>query len=521
MATNSQGYQINKNPIAQSFFVDAVSGIYITKIDLYFAQKDTNFPVSVQIRTMENGTPTEDIIPGTTVFLGGASVNVSADASAVTTFTFPEPVYLTGLTDYALIVNADSPDYKIYIAEINEFLLGSTEKRVDRQPILGSLFYSQNGVTWTPSQDKDLTFKLYQARFNHTQGQIVLHNASVPKQLLKDNPLTVAASDATVTVYHPNHGLQIGQDIGITGATATGGISANSINGTRTITAVDWTGYRFEADSAADSDVIGGGSSILTSKNIPFTVVYPNVQSIIPTSTNMTTWARFTTGKSFAGNETAFQKESLYNLIEANATNHAAKTPYLIAYDSAEEAELGSNIKSLDVAYPIATADSNVSPMLDLQRASMTFVNNIIDRADSAAISGFNTQFNYVDETSPSGGSSAAKHIMEPVVLEQDAVGLKIILSANRPSSSDIQVYYRTATGDEILSDQNWVLQAEDTNNPADESQLIYREYRYLPGGIGGNLSSFTQFQVKIIMRSTNAARIPIIKDLRVIALSV
>ena len=110
---------------------------------------------------------------------------------------------------------------------------------------------------------------------------------------------------------------------------------------------------------------------------------------------------------------------------------------------------------------------------------------------------------------------------MEPVVLEQDAVGLKIILSANRPSSSDIQVYYRTATGDEILSDQNWVLQAEDTNNPADESQLIYREYRYLPGGIGGNLSSFTQFQVKIIMRSTNAARIPIIKDLRVIALSV
>ena len=206
MAVNSQGYKINKHPIAQSFFVDAVSGIYITKIDLYFAQKDTNFPVSVQIRTMENGTPTEDIIPGTTVFLGGASVNVSADASAVTTFTFPEPVYLTGLTDYALIVNADSPDYKIYIAEINEFLLGSTEKRVDRQQILGSLFYSQNGVTWTPSQDKDLTFKLYQARFNHTQGQIVLHNASVPKQLLKDNPLTVAASDAPVTVYHPTHG---------------------------------------------------------------------------------------------------------------------------------------------------------------------------------------------------------------------------------------------------------------------------------------------------------------------------
>jgi hypothetical protein len=521
MATNSQGYQINKNPIAQSFFIDVSSGIYITKLDLFFSSKDGSFPVSVQIRTMENGTPTEDIIPGTHVSLGGASVNTSTNATVATTFNFIEPVYLTGLRDYAIIVNADSPDYKIYIAEINEFLIGSTEKRVDRQPVLGSLFYSQNGVTWTPSQDKDLTFKLYQAKFNKTSGQIVLHNASVPRELLLTNPLTVASGDATVTVKHLNHGLQVGQDIGITGAVDVGGISASNINGTRTITAVDWTGYQFEAGENADSDVIGGGSSILTSKNIPFTSLYPHVQSILPNNTNMNTWARFTSGKSFAGTETAFQKEELYSPIEANATNHANNTPFLLAYDSAEITELGANIKSLDVAYPLITSDSNVSPMLDLQRASMTLINNIIDRPDSVASSGFNAQFNYVSETSPNGGSSAAKHIMEPVVLEQDAVGLKILLSANRPQQSDFQVYYRTATGDEILSDKNWVLQAEDTNNPADENQTIYREYRYLPGGIGGNLSAFTQFQVKVVMRSTNTSRIPIIKDLRVIALSV
>lgn len=520
MATNSQGYKINKNPIAQSFFVDTTSGIFVTKVDLYFYTRDTNFPVSLQIRSMENGTPTEDIVPGSHVKISGSSVNTSINATSATTFTFEEPVYLKGQTDYAIVVTADSPDYRIYVAQINEFLLGSTEKRVDRQPILGSLFLSQNGVTWTPSQDKDLTFKMYKAKFSSTSGEIILNNAAVPKQSLVNNPLKVVSGDATVTVNHLNHGLQIGQDISISGATATGGISANSINGTRTITAIDWTGYQFEADSSADSDVIGGGNGIIASKNIPFTTLYPHMQALIPTNTNLASYARFTTGKSFAGTETAFQKQSLYSLIETNATNHSVKFPYLIAYDSAETTEL-SGAKSLNISYPITTTDDNVSPMLDLQRASVSLINNIIDRADSSASTGFNTQFDYIDETSPSGGSSAAKHIMEPVVLEEDAVGLKILLSANRGPECDFLVYYRTATGDEILSDQNWVLQAEETNNPADESQLVYREYRYLPGGVGGNLSAFTQFQVKIIMRSTNTARVPIIKDLRVIALSV
>lgn len=520
MAINSQGYQINKNPIAQSFFVDTVSGIFVTKVDLYFSAKDNNFPVSIQIRSMENGTPTEDVVPGSHIKLSGSSVNVSADATTATTFTFDEPIYLKGETDYSIVVNADSPDYRIYVAKINEFLLGSTEKRVDRQPTLGSLFLSQNGVTWTPAQDKDLTFKIYKANFTNTTGQIALNNAKVPKQSLINNPLKVVSGDATVTVNHLNHGLQIGQDISISGATDTGGISSANINGTRTITAVDWTGYQFEAGANADSDVIGGGNSIITSKNIPFTTLYPHVQTLLPINTNFSSFAKFTTGKSFAGSETAFQKQSDFSLIEANATNHSSKFPYLVAYDSAETSELGG-VKSLSVLYPISTSDNNVSPMLDLQRASMSLVNNLIDKPDSVASAGFNAQFDYIAETSPSGGSSAAKHIMEPVVLEEDAVGLKILLSANRGPECDFLVYYRIATGDEILSDQNWVLQAEETNNPADESQTVYREYRYLPGGVGGSLSAFTQFQVKIVMRSTNTARVPIIKDLRVIALSV
>lgn len=523
MATTSQGYKVNKHPIAQSFFVDAINGIYVTKIDLYFAAKDNNFPVNLQLRSMDNGYPSStEIIPGTQVVVAGSSVNTSADATSATTFTFAEPVYLKGLTDYAIVLTADSKDYTVYVAETNEFLIGSTEKRVDRQPVLGSLFYSQNSTTFTAIQNQDLTFRLHQAKFRNTSGEIVLNNADVPRKLLYPNPITVTSGSSTVTVRHVNHGLQIGEDINITNidSSGVGGISYNSLTGTRTITKTDWTGYQYTADSSADSDVIGGGNNVLSTKNIQYHIIYPHVQTLIPDNTSVDAGIKATTGKSFAGTETAFQKNSSYQSIVIN-TDNIGETTHLVANSNSETNELGANIKSLDLSIQLSTLDSNVSPMIDMQRTSASLIGHVIDKQDSAATSGFNVPINFVNETQPTGSSSASRHIMSPVILDQDAVGLKIITSVHRPSAADFLIYYRTATGDEVLSDKNWVYLPEETNNPSDENPNIFREYRYLAGGTGGNLSAFTQFQVKIVMRSTNSAKVPVFRDLRVIALSV
>ena len=38
--------------------------------------------------------------------------------------------------------------------------------------------------------------------------------------------------------------------------------------------------------------------------------------------------------------------------------------------------------------------------------------------------------------------------------------------------------------------------------------------------GIGTPLDEFTQFQIKIVMQGTNAAEVPLLKDLRIIALA-
>ena len=68
---------------------------------------------------------------------------------------------------------------------------------------------------------------------------------SVSKRKLNNNALKTTATSQIVTVQHLNHGLEIGNKVTITGATATGGISAASLNGARTVVAKDFTGYTF------------------------------------------------------------------------------------------------------------------------------------------------------------------------------------------------------------------------------------------------------------------------------------
>ena len=193
-------------------------------------------------------------------------------------------------------------------------------------------------------------------------------------------------------------------------------------------------------------------------------------------------------------------------------------------FDSAETAELGAGVKSLDVRLKFNTLDSNVSPMIDLQRTSASLIDNIIDRQYDSSTSSpgsFNAPLSFINETSPRGGSAAAKHLTKVVTLDDDAVGLKVLLSANRPNAADFQLYFRTATADEVLEDKSFTLQAPETTIQSDENPNIFREYRYLIGGQNGVLPAFTKFQLKIVFRSTNSALVPRISDLRIIALSV
>ena len=148
-------------------------------------------------------------------------------------------------------------------------------------------------------------------------------------------------------------------------------------------------------------------------------------------------------------------------------------------------------------------------------------INNRIDRQASATATGFNVPINYVAETDPTEGSHMSKHITKPITLVNDAVGLKILLSANRPSVANFDVYYKAVGENDVIEDANWVLATKEANVPSDDNRDVFRDYRYLVGGDGGSLDPFTVFQIKIVFTSTNSSKVPVFKDLRVIALGV
>jgi len=528
MSLNSLGYQQNKNPIAQSFYVDEARGIYATKIKLYFKSTFTptanlQLPISLHIRPMRNGMPSDvEIIPGSTVYVAHNLVNTSTDGTSATDFVFDEPIFLNGLTDYAIVVYAETPEYEIWISEIDEQIVGSASARVNVNPNLGSLFYSQNGATFSANQKQDLKFDIVRAKFKTNQtAKAVLTNASVPRKLLNTNSIRVFEGDSDVRVFSINHGLQVNDTVSIEGSTAVGGIPAATLNGDHTITKIDAGGFEFKVNTTADSDEVGGGSDILSTKNIPYSLVWPNMATLKPSGTNMYAAYKGTSGKSFAGAETPYTVDADFTSINLNKNNFALEYNYVIAADSIADAEISIGAKTAEMEVQMTSDNNFVSPMIDLQRSSLTLVDNIIDNQDSAATSGFNVPINFVNETDARRGTSAAKHITKVTTLAQAAVGLKVLVTANRPKPAGIKLYYRTGNENDILDAEDWTYIASTSNNPPDDNQNIFREYEYLIGGLGGTLAAFTKFQLKIVMTSTNSAKVPVIKDLRAIALSV
>jgi hypothetical protein len=200
------------DPLAQSFEVPDSNGVFITKCDVFFKSKDTNgLPVTMQIRTMQTGLPTQTILPFGEVVLEPDDVNISEDASAATTFTFPSPVYLETGNSYCVVLLSASNSYNVWISRMGEedistINLAESEKiLVSQQPLLGSLFKSQNGATWDPSQLEDLKLRLYRAEFYTGSSNVRFYNPTLDlgnNQIatLQPNPLVTSSKSILVGI---------------------------------------------------------------------------------------------------------------------------------------------------------------------------------------------------------------------------------------------------------------------------------------------------------------------------------
>lgn len=210
------------DPLAQSFEVPDTNGIFISKVDFFFRTVDTTgLPVTCQIRTMQTGLPTQTIVPFGETVLTPDQVSVSNDSSVPTTFEFPSPVYLAPNQAYCFVLLSASNEYNVWISRMGEVDVSTLDKAeseqiiVAQQPLLGSLFKSQNGATWDPAQYEDLKLTAYRSNFFEGSSTARFYNPDLDignNQIasLNVNPLETTSKSVLVGIAKSLSTTEIG-----------------------------------------------------------------------------------------------------------------------------------------------------------------------------------------------------------------------------------------------------------------------------------------------------------------------
>ena len=150
-------------------------------------KKDVKENLTVQIRTMELGTPTLVQVQNfAEVVLDPSQINVSEDASIATNVKFHHQFILRQVRHIVLfflhlqqIITKHGLQEWVIQPLILKALPDSESVVISQQYIGGSLFKSQNGSIWTPSQFEDMKIKLYKANSPRQTGTAFFYNPSI------------------------------------------------------------------------------------------------------------------------------------------------------------------------------------------------------------------------------------------------------------------------------------------------------------------------------------------------------
>jgi len=308
------------------------------------------------------------------------------DSSTPTTFNFEYPVYLQNDSEYAIQVETDSTDYSLWSSK-----LGEVEKitgiKVSSQPLLGSLYKSQNTDTWVEDLFEDLKFELKRAKFDITkESTLTLVNDELTYKKLRLDPFeTNSASNSNATsdlfkannfifkVYHRDHGFE---DSGKSKVFFRGVDNFSAVSGNAFSTLyyeVDSVGvdtYTVRSISAAGDSARGGGSSVYAASNVKYEKLYAdisNLQSpgtkinskvktvnVVPVDSNTTTYVSYQTSDF----ETTFLNQEQYFENQKFVCSRLNEV-------------LNSTGKSLIYKLSLSSEVDYLSPVVDLRNISV------------------------------------------------------------------------------------------------------------------------------------------------------
>ena len=279
----------------------------------------------------------------------------------------------------------------------------------------------------------------------------------------------------------------------------------------------------------ATTNTTFGGANVYGSKNIAYHSMMPLIGYRELPGTAVDASFRSTSGSSIGTSafsipaaasvptQRSYKRDSAFSPVALNEHNYY-NTPRVIASAINEERQM-VGAQSGQLQFTLSSTSDNLSPVIDQDRMSIVTTGNRVTDFDGT----FDKEFFFNDDSDYDIGSSpkqdfnGANYITKLITVANECTSLRIDFAAYNSSETDIDVYVKLLTGDETNpGDQSWEeLTAVDYSGSKNEFDFI--DYTYQKDLSG---KQFTQYQIKLRMRSRNAAVVPIIKDLRCIALA-
>ena len=250
-----------------------------------------------------------------------------------------------------------------------------------------------------------------------------------------------------------------------------------------------------------------------------FDVIKPIAGVIQPPNTSISSVLRTTSGRTLESSETEFQLKSTSKQLAVELNEDYYMTAPQIVASAINETNEMSGSKSLALAITInsETGNDNLSPVIETTRLSAHVIRNHLFNPTSG------TTVDFVADTAKRGGSSPAKYITKPILLANAATALDVRISAYIHSTAEVEMYFRLSDATDARNMQEIVWTpfnsdgSPDTAIKPEDDDQTFKEYKYS----GSDLTPFTAFQLKLVMKGTNSAYPPRVKDLRGIALAI
>lgn len=569
------------DPLAQTFFTYGISGgCFITKIDIYFQSKDSALPVTIEIRDVVNGYPGPNLVSKWgSVTLAPSSVVVSNNSSLPTTFTFDRPIYLKENKDYCFVLLANSNKYNVWTSKLGDESV-ETGNTIFEQPYIGSLFKSENNITWTAEQTEDIKFKIYRADFDITSPKSFTSTANAQPILLYGSDFTVTTGSAVVTAnLQFQHGHKTGDKIVLNGVPNANyrGIPVSVISNSSGFTMTVTSPYSFtfncgtnatstgtlsasgilnyvDVDNAGSGyvspvvTVTGGGAS--TQATVSVTVVSGKITG----ATVLTAGSGYVSQPTVTITDSFGVGASLYGVSEAifsTALNRKYQSiiPQIFS-QLPPSTSITNTIKTSDTDYVVGQHELyNINTqksigkhgvLVNQQTELLSFGGNpstevittlsstnsnvspIIDLSEKPKLILnnyiINDSSNAASELTAGTGTAYARYISKMTTINTISTGVRIFVSAASIKSNSFDVFFRSSlsTNNSNHKSGAWTSLACDTLRNLSDSSVDFKDYLFYTDG----LSPFDVYDIKIVLYSDNSYTYPIISNYRSVILA-